>query len=650
MALTVFAEKMGFFHKGCAGIGVAPVDVCLSPPPGPVPIPYTNVLFAKDLIKGSKTVHIDGEPTFLEDYSMTSKSIGDEGGTLGGSVVSGVILRNGYFMVWSMTVQVEGLGVCRHGDIMGQNSASGPPPSSLNAGGLCKPAPVKAPAPGPVAARRAAEAEVLDATGPGDSEVVEVPPCDFEKITIKCSHTGEGDGKRGFGPFEYTFNGQIQDNLPRPAKGSKRVFTSNIQVVAGEDDRRAEKLEVELTGGPGYGCDKVHPFISLTDRATGKPETYSGATKKEFSLKCRKVELPVIAYMSPAALIGYFFFSPKSTRRYTLEVESCGVLEDKSPGFRKLSRTIDVYSSDQYKLSLSIPEVFNRKYAGAAIKKLEPNAQWEAGEKDGWDKGYKDGSDWFGDKPPVNEVIKKTGGSITLERNSEDLKATAKLGEIIQGFINVQNNIQSVMNFIEKFQPQVGWKFNFSIAFFTGELAFEWGSKEWKDHTVFNWWKFEAALSLLKLELEASFGVEFKVWVFGVTILVFGKVSGEAKLSAGCEATPDEPEWGTTIGVEVKGELGIKGALGADWVAADGKFELVFPFEASPKIDDKDGLKIDWKLGFKGLTGNVTGYLKGVGSFQRTFPIMKPRSLGEGTFPSGEKNETGIPSPQGAIK
>ena len=68
MALTVFAEKMGFFHRGCGGESFAPFDVCLSPPPGPTPIPYVNHLFASDLIKGSKTVFIDGEPTFLEDY------------------------------------------------------------------------------------------------------------------------------------------------------------------------------------------------------------------------------------------------------------------------------------------------------------------------------------------------------------------------------------------------------------------------------------------------------------------------------------------------------------------------------------------------------------------------------------------------------
>lgn len=35
MGLSVFAENLGLFHKGSGGKGVAPGDVCLSPPPPP---------------------------------------------------------------------------------------------------------------------------------------------------------------------------------------------------------------------------------------------------------------------------------------------------------------------------------------------------------------------------------------------------------------------------------------------------------------------------------------------------------------------------------------------------------------------------------------------------------------------------------------
>lgn len=129
MSITVFAEGMGFFHKGSGGTGTAPGDVCLSPPPppaGPVPIPYVNTLSAGDLTKGSRTVKIDGEPTALENVSEVATSTGDEAGTQGGGVVTHKTKGKGNFTLWSFTVKVEGKGVCRHGDMMQQNEACTP--------------------------------------------------------------------------------------------------------------------------------------------------------------------------------------------------------------------------------------------------------------------------------------------------------------------------------------------------------------------------------------------------------------------------------------------------------------------------------------------------------------------------------------------
>lgn len=129
MALTVFAEGMGLFHKGSGGKGIAPGDVCLTPPPppaGPIPVPYVNLCNASDLSKGSSSVKIDGEPTALEDSSEVSTSSGNEAGTQGGNVITHKTKGKAVFMMWSMTVKVEGKGVCRHGDPMGQNCMTPP--------------------------------------------------------------------------------------------------------------------------------------------------------------------------------------------------------------------------------------------------------------------------------------------------------------------------------------------------------------------------------------------------------------------------------------------------------------------------------------------------------------------------------------------
>jgi hypothetical protein len=130
MGSTVFANDEGFFHAGSGGSGKAFPDVCLSPPPtptGPVPVPYPNKLSASDLAEGSKTVVIEGNPTALEDQSYISTSTGDEAGNQGGNVVTHKTKGKGYFTFWSLDVKVEGKGVDRNDDPMGQNCASGPP-------------------------------------------------------------------------------------------------------------------------------------------------------------------------------------------------------------------------------------------------------------------------------------------------------------------------------------------------------------------------------------------------------------------------------------------------------------------------------------------------------------------------------------------
>ena len=134
MGCTVFANDDGFFHSGSGGSGKAFPDVCLSPPPpptGPVPVPYNNSLMASDLSGGSTSVKIQGNPTALEDSSNISTSMGDEAGTQGGGVITHKTKGKGYFSLWSFDVKVEGKGVDRHTDPMGQNCAS-PPLNGLN--------------------------------------------------------------------------------------------------------------------------------------------------------------------------------------------------------------------------------------------------------------------------------------------------------------------------------------------------------------------------------------------------------------------------------------------------------------------------------------------------------------------------------------
>lgn len=131
MSNEVFANGNEIACKSGDGKVIAAFpDVCLSPPSppaGPVPVPYPNTSFSKDMKKGSKTVKINSKDVMLKDKSFYKTSpLGDEAATksLGAGVISHVITGKTYFVAWSMDVKFEGKNVDRHIDFTTSNHAS----------------------------------------------------------------------------------------------------------------------------------------------------------------------------------------------------------------------------------------------------------------------------------------------------------------------------------------------------------------------------------------------------------------------------------------------------------------------------------------------------------------------------------------------
>lgn len=126
--------------KGDGKVVAAFPDVCMSPPAppaGPIPVPYPNSSFSKDMKNGSKSVKIHGGEVMLRDQSFYKSSpLGNEAATrnFGASVVTHVITGKTYFGAWSMDVRFEGKNVPRHLDLTTSNHGSypgGPPSNEL---------------------------------------------------------------------------------------------------------------------------------------------------------------------------------------------------------------------------------------------------------------------------------------------------------------------------------------------------------------------------------------------------------------------------------------------------------------------------------------------------------------------------------------
>ncbi|WP_342078298.1 PAAR-like domain-containing protein [Yoonia sp. SS1-5] len=125
MPVTVNINGISLSHKGSTGVVTATIpDVCKTPSPGgPVPIPYPNIAFSKDLAKGTTTVTADGSNSCAVKGSEFFMSIGDEPGTAGG-VKSGTFKGKATWLTYSMDVKLDGKNACRLTDKMLMNKGN----------------------------------------------------------------------------------------------------------------------------------------------------------------------------------------------------------------------------------------------------------------------------------------------------------------------------------------------------------------------------------------------------------------------------------------------------------------------------------------------------------------------------------------------
>ncbi|MGQ8630592.1 DUF4150 domain-containing protein [Agrobacterium sp. DKPNP3] len=117
MKETIRINGITLCHKNSKGYVRSTLpDVCLTPPK-PLPVPYTNTAFARDLADGTTTVFSHGGAMNGVRGSRFAKSIGDEPGSSGG-VKSGTHLHEATFLSWSPNVFMQGRAVTRLTDKM----------------------------------------------------------------------------------------------------------------------------------------------------------------------------------------------------------------------------------------------------------------------------------------------------------------------------------------------------------------------------------------------------------------------------------------------------------------------------------------------------------------------------------------------------
>jgi hypothetical protein len=111
-------------HKGCGGMAIAFPDVCLcppGPPAGPVPVPLTNIVQAKDMVGGALTVVIQGYPAGHRDSYFATSTGNEVSRNTGGGITSHAVQGTAHFGSSSRDVLIEGKYAVRDGDLVTQN-------------------------------------------------------------------------------------------------------------------------------------------------------------------------------------------------------------------------------------------------------------------------------------------------------------------------------------------------------------------------------------------------------------------------------------------------------------------------------------------------------------------------------------------------
>lgn len=131
MSCEVYANGDEIACKAGGGKVIAAFpDVCLTPPAppaGPIPVPYPDTSYSRDMKKGSRTVKIKRKEVMLKNLSYYKTSpLGDEAATRsqGAGIITHVITGKTYFVSWTLDVLFEGQNIDRHTDLTTSNHAS----------------------------------------------------------------------------------------------------------------------------------------------------------------------------------------------------------------------------------------------------------------------------------------------------------------------------------------------------------------------------------------------------------------------------------------------------------------------------------------------------------------------------------------------
>jgi hypothetical protein len=501
-------------------------------------------------------------------------------------------------------------------------------------------------------------------------------PCDFDRVNLKCSHNPAEDddaaSQRKKGVVLSRHKGLYRHDADVVRGGASSNLLIFDLVAAKHPGGFLDLIRMVIGGGPGYHCSKGHPHVVV--RNAGKVKIRKGL--KNVVEYGRRAGRPPSLSQSPWTILRQSFRPPINI--YAVHVIACGVRPAGYP-VRTLHFRVRVFPVDVYKIELSIPSAKKQAYAIGGGSEIRSAKEWKTRglrgqrykersvesssplqgssksrvvrstkSRDGRVAAVKVNRSWT--NRAGRQLSQETTHSVDLNRqgdpssrqrgraqrgqapsedrrpfsftvNNGEVETSYAISQLLHDIVRFKQTIQSIKDFVNNFQPQVGWKFTWELEFLAGTLTAEWGYKEDIDHTVFLWWKLAAEITALSAMVEISFGID----LFGVTLKVYGRINGAVKLERSIEGTGkrDKTPAELVAGVSgaITGRIAVVAQAGANWFKGEASVET----SLKPRFQIRflPSFKVICRVAWSGIKAEMEFSSKSFGFVKKqTYEIM----------------------------
>lgn len=135
-------------------------------------------------------------------------------------------------------------------------------------------------------------------------------------------------------------------------------------------------------------------------------------------------------------------------------------------------------------------------------------------------------------QPVADRLTRAAGFSVEIKKNDQGVDVAKTFESIKKGIDAVANAISNVRGFFRRL-PQVGWKFDFDVSVFAGSVGLEIAPytapvRHTRHYPIEMRGIIRVALTIIKLSMELSFGIDAQLLQTGVVIRLSGKLTLEA--------------------------------------------------------------------------------------------------------------------------